>query len=139
VQSGGCAGYFGPIRSTSGISLTLSSSAGSLHHISFWLFFDGGRPSSADFNWDGGAAELSLVDMAASNAYVRYDFQLMASSAATSISFTFRDDVGFAFLDSVVVEAALAPGGPPEPDSSLLAALTLGGACISARRRRRSH
>ena len=99
------------------ISQTLSTVAGAKYDISFWLRIDlGTAPNAFEFNWDGGAAELSLVN-APSQAYTRYDFSLTASSASTTISFGALNAPSFTRLDDIVVNPSATV---PEPASLAL-------------------
>jgi len=133
VQSGNCSAFFGPVGTLGGISQALATVAGAYYDISFWLEPDGGTVSQFIFNWDGGLAELSLSDMLASG-FVKYSFLLPATTANTSLSFSFRDDVGFINLDSVTVNAASAV---PEPGTLSLALAGLALVGVAAKRRRR--
>ncbi|HUP08840.1 MAG TPA: PEP-CTERM sorting domain-containing protein [Caldimonas sp.] len=128
VQSGNCSGFFGPVGSLGGIAQTLATVAGATYDISFWLSSDGGIPSQFVFNWDGGAPELSLSNMPASG-FVQETFHLAASSTNTSLSFSFRDDPGFIYLDTVSVTQV------PEPGTLALAVLALGGLAATRRRK----
>lgn len=132
VQSGNCDAFFGPVGTLGGITQNLSTVAGTFYDISFWLDPDGANPSQFIFNWDGGAAELSLSNMP-DTGFVEYNFHLLASSATTSLSFSFRDDAGFIFLDTVTVNAATT--SVPEPTTLALAGLAILGLAVTRRRR----
>ena len=75
------------------------------------------------------SGRLALTNMPASG-YVEYSFDLIASSANTSLSFSFRDDPGFLYLDSVTVAAAAVP----EPGTLALAGLAIVGLAATRRR-----
>src|SRR5664279_4841911 len=79
-QSGTYAAFFGePVLAPSGISQTLATTAGKLYTVTFWLANEvdvtgNGIPNSFAFNWNGGAAELSLTDVAGPTPYTLYSF-----------------------------------------------------------------
>ncbi len=121
-HSGSFQAFFGPIGSTGGIFQTLATTPGGTYDVDFWLRNLGGIPSSFEFNWDGGAAELSLVNPGAFP-YTQHSFSLVASSASTALRFTFRQDPAFFFLDDV--------SAVPEPGVLALLALGLVGLAVS--------
>jgi hypothetical protein len=137
-QSGSFAAFFGePLVAPSGISQTLATTAGKFYTISFWLANEadvlGTRiPNSFAFNWNGGAAELTLSNVLGPTAYTHYSFTLLATSALTDLRFTFASDPAFWDFDTVSVDVVNAA---PEPGS--LALVVLGGGMIAAFKRRR--
>jgi len=137
-QSGTYAAFFGsPVASTGGIFESLATVAGQAYTVSFWLKNENdvtgiATPNSFSFNWNGGAAELSLTNVAAT-AYHQYMFTLLATSATTDLRFTFGNDPSFWDFDNVSVN--LARSAVPEPGT--LALLGLGAALAGLRRRNR--
>ena len=129
--AGTYAAYFGPAE-TGGITQTLATTAGFLYHIHFWLQNEAdptgnSLPNSFEFNWDGGAAEVTLSD-AAPFGYTLYSMDLFATGATTDLSFAFTHIPAFWDLDSVSVTV-------PEPGT--LALLALAGGMLGFGRRRR--
>ena len=135
-QAGSYAAYFGSDGSTSGLSQLVATTVGASYDVGFWLKAEAdvngvATPNSFAFSW-GGAPVLSLTNLPAGN-YVRYASRLIATTASTSIAFTFQNDPAFFDLDSVAVVASV-----PEPSS--VALLAGGGGLVVAlgyRRRQR--
>ena len=129
VGAGNCSAFFGPVGSPGGISQTLATTAGSAYNISFWFAPDGGTPSSFDVLFDGNSI-LSLTNPgAAPGAF--FNLSGVASGASSVLSFSFRDDPGFMFLDAVSVSEA------PEPATWAMMLLGFGAVGVSLRWRRR--
>jgi hypothetical protein len=132
-QSGTYGASFGPFQTTSGISQTLATVAGTTYVLDFWLQAESdplgaSAPNSFLATWNG-APVTSVVNSAAFD-YKHLTFNVTATSASTSLAFTFRNDPAFWDLDNVAVTAV------PEPESWALIALGL--AALAVRRRRAS-
>jgi hypothetical protein len=130
-HSGNFAAFFGPID-TGGISQTLTTVAGTAYNIQFWMQNEGdvngdNSPNSFAVNWDGGAAEITLINAGAFG-YTLYAFNAIATSATTDLTFSFTHLPAFWDLDDVTVTV-------PEPGS--LALLALAGGMLGFARRRR--
>lgn len=132
VHSGTFGGFFGAVSSPGGIFQTLATTAGATYQVSFWLSIDSGNPNSMSFNWDGGAAEMSIVN-APGQAMRQYTFMVTASSASTDLRFNIQHNPAWYGLDDIVVERVNAV---PEPGSLLLAGLAIAGVGAASRRKR---
>ena len=135
-HAGVYAAFFGNPGGTSTISQTLATVSGAAYDIRFWLMAEGdpfgnAAPNLFSFNWDGAPGAPAMVDTG-SFGYTQFEYQLVASSSSTVISFSFSDTPAFWDFDSVDVTAV--PNRVPEPGSL---ALVLGalGALVGIKRR----
>jgi len=135
-QSGTYGASFGPFQTTSGISQTLATVAGTTYVLDFWLQaesdpFGASAPNSFLATWNG--ATVTSLSNSAAFAYKHLTFNVVATSASTPLAFSFRDDPAFWDLDNVSVAVAV-----PEPETWLLVSLGL-AALAAQRRRQRRH
>src|SRR5206468_1114494 len=92
-------------------------SVGGHYTVSFAFSPDGGAPSNFSASF-GGASLLSLTNPALSP-FTVYSFDTTATAASQALTFSFRDDPGFLFLDAVSVSGAnparapILPAPPP--------------------------
>lgn len=122
-----CDAFFGPVGSDGTLSQDLPTLVGQFYNISFDFESDGGTPSDFSASW-GGVPLISLTDPAAGIQFL--SFNALATTPTTTLSFNFRNDVGFFFFDSV--SAAV-----PEPGTMALLGISL--ACLWMGRRRNAH
>lgn len=129
VLQGNCSAFFGPAGSTGGITQNVNLVAGQDYVLNFSYLPDGGNPSSIAVALGGTSYSFSRTNPAFSAGFINVQaFITPTTSGAGTLSFTFRDDPGFMFLDAVSFAA-------PEPGS--LALLGVGLAGLAAQRRRR--
>ncbi len=131
AHSGSHAAFFGQVGSTGSLSQTLSTVAGQMYNVSFWLEDDGGTPSSFTAAF-GGDSLLSLSDTSAFG-YTLYTYDITASSSSTLLSFAFRQDPSYFHLDDVSVEDV---SSVPEPATWAMMILGMGAAGLTLRRRK---
>jgi hypothetical protein len=134
-QSGNYAAYFGS-TSGSSISQILTTLAGELYQVDFWLATENdvngvAIPNHFEFDWNG-ALVTELTDAPGGGGYTHYTFTLLATSASSTINFSFLSVPAFWDFDTVSAEAA----GVPEPGS--LALVALGCALAGWSRRKRA-
>ena len=130
-QAGTYAGSFGNPGSST-ISQTLATAPSTTYKLTFWLQAEAdvnglSAPNSFSFSWDGAPGAPTLVDSPAFG-YTEFQYVLVASSASTTLSFTFSNEVAFWDFDSVDVETV------PEPASLALALGALAGLWAVSRR-----
>ena len=136
AHTGRFGAYFGPVGGVLNLTQTLSTVPGTLYSVSFWLAQAPATvtPYINSFTVLFGGTTLFSQTPVPAEAYTQYSFTQLASSASTTLAFSFRNDVGFFSLDDVAVTAA---SSVPEPASWLLcvaAASALLGVRLCVRR-----
>ncbi len=121
-SSGNYAAYFGPQIVSGAITQTLTTVAGARYDLSYQLHAIGQNPSRFEVHWNGGAvASLSLSNTGPFDYTSFSALNLIATGPSTSLSFIFRHDPGYYFLDDVSVTTAT-------PEASTMA--LVGGALL---------
>ena len=132
-HSGSYGAFFGPAGSNGTISQSIITTPGQTYEVSFFLLPDGSQNFfSASF---AGFTGVSLTNPAAAP-YTQFTFLAQASSATSSLIFTFRDEVGFLHLDDIAVDQAAVP--VPAVGAGLPLLLAGGGLLAWWRRRQKS-
>ena len=126
VAQGSCDAFFGPVGSTGGISQSIALHVGSQYLLTFAFRPDGGTPSS--FSVSLGGVTLFSVTNPAASAYRNFSFAVLATAANETLTFSFRDDPGFLFLDNVSLSI-------PEPASVGLLGIALVAMFMGLRRK----
>lgn len=128
----------GPVGSDGFLSQALATVAGTVYDISFWLKKDAGTPADFGVTFDGNTV-FGEVGAAAYD-YTLFTFAgVLASSASTVLSFNFRHDPAFYYLDDVsVMESKVLPPEVPLPAALPLLATAFGGMGFVARRKKKA-
>jgi len=121
-SSGTYAAYLGPRFSSGSITQTLTTVAGASYDLSYQLRAAGGTPNRFDVYWNGGAVASLSISNAGDFNYASFSaLNLVATGSSTSLSFVYRHDPGYYFLDNVSVTTAT-------PEASTMA--LVGGALL---------
>ncbi|MBE7159478.1 MAG: PEP-CTERM sorting domain-containing protein [Rhodospirillales bacterium] len=130
-HSGTWAAEFGNAGSLATVSQTLSTVIGQSYTFSFYFASDGTVPNEFRVSF-GNSRLFDSTNIPASN-YTLESFNVVATDAATTITFGGRNDLGFINLDDVSVVANV-----PEPSTWAMLGLGAVGAGVVALRRRRA-
>jgi len=131
VHSGPYAAYFGNPTGVSTISQDLVTEVGATYVISFWLQNEAdvlGLVTPNSFELDWGSDQVDALTNADAFGYTKFEYLVTASTAVTTLAFSFSQQPGFWDLDSVDVHV-------PEPGSLALVGLA-GLLALAAGRRR---
>lgn len=141
VRTGEHAAFFGEVRSLGGITQQLATTTGKAYSLKFWL----GNMGASEFNADvvsyfalslnGAVQTASLLDNKTATGLLAYDVSFLASGDLTELSFAFRQDDAFWFLDDVSVDVIDVAAPIPEPATLPLLFAALAGWLFSGVKR----
>lgn len=123
---------FGPVGSVGTLSQTIATVAGRRYAFSFDIGTVVGSPNFYAASFDG--VVLDSITNSLTMAYNRRTFTVDATGASSVISFAFRHDPSFYYLDNVTVSEVVA--GVPEPTSWAMLIVGFGLTGATMRRRR---
>lgn len=116
-QDGNFAAYFGPVGDTATISQSIATTPGDQYSLSFYLANPvGGTPNF--FSVTFGDSSFSFSNFGVAFGWQQFTLSTVATSDQTNLSFTFRNDPSYWFLDNVNVSQS--GGTVPEPGSMAL-------------------
>ena len=112
------AAYFGPVGDTASISQMINTTPGATYTLDFFLANPGGGTPNY-FSASLGTASFSVTNFGAAFGWSEFTLSDLATASQTELSFTFRNDPGYWFLDDVTVTSS-GGGTTPEPSTFLL-------------------
>jgi hypothetical protein len=116
-QDGNFAAYFGPVGDTATISQSIATTPGDTYSLSFYLANPvGGTPNF--FQVTFGNSSFSFTNFGVAFNWQQFTLTTVATSTETPLSFTFRNDPSYWFLDNVTVQQS--GGTVPEPSTFLM-------------------
>ena len=123
--------FFGPVGSNGFLTQTLSTIAGGLYQLSYWLQVtdDNQSPSNSFSTTVGNNVLFSNVNLSVQN-FTQYTYNFVAASNQTTLQFAFRNDPAYFNLDDVSVNER---ANVPEPATTALLGLGLFGLVASRR------
>lgn len=132
-EDGNYAAYFGPVGDTATISQTIATTPGDTYALSFYLANPvGGTPNY--FSVTFGNSSFSFTNFGVAFGWQQFVMTTVATSDETNLSFTFRNDPAYWFLDNVAVQQQ-GGGTVPEPGSIVLLGSGIVGIAAFARRK----
>jgi hypothetical protein len=92
--------HMGPITTTGGFSQTVTANPGDMVMISFWYEALGTTNNSFSADFDG-ANLVSFVNDAVNTTWTQFTYTVTVMNANPTLSFTFRNDPSYDYLDDV--------------------------------------
>ena len=131
-EDGTYAAYFGPVGDTATISQMIATTPGDQYSLSFYLANPvGGTPNYFDVTF--GNSSFSFTNFGTAFTWQQFTLTTVATTDQTQLSFTFRNDPSYWFLDNVTVQQS--GGTVPEPGTlALFGSGVLGIAGIARRK-----
>jgi hypothetical protein len=116
-EDGNYAAYFGPVGDTATISQSIATTPGDEYSLSFYLANPvGGTPNY--FSVTFGNSSFSFTNFGVAFGWQQFTLTTVATTDQTNLSFTFRNDPSYWFLDNVTVQQS--GGSTPEPSTLVL-------------------
>ena len=114
--------YMGPIATSGSLTQTLTTVAGARYDLTYQLRASGLTPNRFEVYWNGGAVASLTLNNSANFGWTGFSaLNLVATGPTTTLSYVFRHDPGFFYLDDVTVTTAT-------PEASTMA--LVGGALL---------
>ena len=116
------------------LSQTLNTKVGQTYNISFYLESDGATPNTFSLAF-GGTTVSSVTNLSSVLVFNQYTAVATATSNSTPLTFTYRDDPGYFYLDNISVTPAPVPEASTTVSFGVLLALGLGGVVLARKRK----
>lgn len=134
-NTGSWQAQMGPLGSDGTLSQTFATTPGEFYAVTFYMASEGGSPT--DFFATFGGNTLLSLNPVPDQLYQIYTSTVAATGSSTALTFSFRSDPGFQFLDDVsVVDTGTNAPAAPEPAAWWLMAGGLAFAFLKARQGR---
>ncbi len=107
AASGTYQAYMGPIGTSGSLTQILTTVAGSRYNLNYQLRATGLTPNRFDVFWNGGAVASLTLNNSPNFAWTGFSaLNLVATGPSTTLSFVYRHDPGFFYVDGVSVTLA---------------------------------
>lgn len=102
--------YMGPVTTSGSLTQTLTTVAGARYDLTYQLRATGLTPNRFEVYWNGGAVASLTLNNSANFGWTGFSaLNLVATGPTTTLSYVFRHDPGFFYLDDVSVTTTATP------------------------------
>lgn len=122
VNSGNFSYLNGTVQTVATLTQTITTTVGEAYTVSFF-FNNPSDVGTEQFGVSfGGQNLIPIADPTGTTGFVNFTFTgVVATSTASDLVFSFRDDIDFLYIDDISVIADAPAGGVPEPSAAVVA------------------